>query len=936
MVDVVRRLFHIYPGEEKQAFLFALLAFAWALGVTTGVQFSNAIFLLNIGSDSLPTAYSFTALGLMVTATFLLYSVHVFTPNRIFSCILCVAALFYACICICLILDLNFPSLWFLLKVGSYLLFSVVITSFWLFVDQYYHLQDAKRLFGLFSSCIFLGAAGTGLLLRSGVMESHHLVLLIIALLIMALVVIQAISKHLNPVHDDSAPEGNNGVNLQSLRQLVHSILTSRFTIFLLCINLLTQILLVITEYNVLSDFQSRFAGELLADPDEATEASLTMFMGQWVAIISFCNLLFGLFAYGRLIRRFGVTMLVFTTPLILLVTFSGWLGSDLLLFPIMGYFVVEGTLIVIDDSNFALLLNAVPQKVKYKIRVIIESFFEPVGMLASSLLLAFFAEDSKWLGLALALLAFVVALGLRKQYLNALFRNLSDNTIHFARQGKDWLAMMKPREQKAVEKRLMAILKQGDDHAKKFAYEGLFDFEDESLLKQMLKHVDKASPQSKLAFLNELQKTDFTHSSIVIDHIHQWMHNEQDRGLLSGIQLYLANHGLLHPEKVFHQLQSDDIDLRGAAIIALKTSLANQTPSIAAYNRTLAAQEHEHLLDSTDEDEICMGIVILGNEALPGNVDMLLPFLKSSSLKVSHAAAKAIANMIDKQSQRHASELVAQLAKSSDSEFRLAILRALGEVGDSTVVKELLLASVHFRPNERRMTEVVIEKIGLRTVPTLLATVKDSSLHDRCRMLAGRILAKIALPQLRANLYDIIHAEIERAFFYYYHKEILPKNNPALDLKLLMDCLQSGFYSVLDFIIQILGSAGAAEDAELLSHCLRSRNPKTRAQVVEALEKTCDFKIFRLLLPLIADLPTSEKIRLYEKSNRLIASLEDVLEWLSESPLQADKIVAATYKYRLNLPNWRQSLRKQMSINEELFHHFAYELLESPPSFKG
>lgn len=932
MVDVVRRIFHIYPGEEKRAFLFAFLAFTWALGVTTGVQFSNAIFLLNIGSDSLPTAYSMTAIGLMITATFLLYSVHVFTPHRIFVAILCAACLFYSFIFVCLLIGVSSTLLWFTLKVCSYLLFSVVITSFWLFVDQYYHLQDAKRLFGLFSSSIFLGAAGTGLLLRSAVMDSHHLVMVILTLLVSALAIAQIISKQIDQVHDDSAPEGNAGISLHSLRQLVRSILTSRFTILLLCINLLTQILLVITEYNVLSDFQARFTSGAIVDPDEATEAHLTTFMGQWVAIISVCNLFFGLFVYGRLIRRFGVTMLVFSTPLILLATFSGWLSSNLLLFPIMGYFVVEGTLIVIDDSNFALLLNAVPQKVKYKIRVIIESFFEPVGMLASALLLTFFAESSKILGLILSLVAIVVAMGLRKQYLSALFRNLSDNAIHFTRQGKDWLLEMKPKEQKAAEIHLLAILKQGDETAKAFACEALFDFEDEAVLKQMLKIVDKASTKSKIIFLQELQKTSFMQSSLVIDHILLWLREERGFDLKSALHLYLAKLGLLHPEKVFQDLQEDNLELRGAAIIALKTSLANQTLSIAAYNRTLAAQELELLLDSEEEREVCMGIAILGIEELPGNVEILLPLIRSPSQKISHDAAIALSNIIDKQSQRHAPELVAQLTKSTDNEYRLAILKALGEVGDSTVIKEIILSSIHFRPNERRLTERVIAKMGLRTVPALLGIVKDSSWHDRCRMLAGRILAKIALPQLQANLYEIINAEIERAFFYYYHQETIQGKNLDLDLSLLTDCLQSGFYSVLDFIIQILGSAGSADDAELLSRSLRNRNPKTRAQVVEALEKTCDIKIFRMLQPLVSDVPVQEKLRSYEKLGLKIGSLEEVLDWLIDSPLQADKIVAATYQCRLNMPNWRQSLRKQMSSNEELFHHFAYELLESLP----
>ena len=54
------------------------------------------------------------------------------------------------------------------------------------------------------------------------------------------------------------------------------------------------------------------------------------------------------------------------------------------------------------------------------------------------------------------------------------------------------------------------------------------------------------------------------------------------------------------------------------------------------------------------------------------------------------------------------------------------------------------------------------------------------------------------------------------------------------------------------------------------------------------------------------------------------------LLDKMSESSAQIDQIIAATMKYHLDIPNWRESLRLQMSKQDEIFHHFAYELLES------
>ena len=53
-----QRLFNIYPGEEKQALLFAFLGFIWAFGATCGLKFADALFLLHVGAESLPQAYT--------------------------------------------------------------------------------------------------------------------------------------------------------------------------------------------------------------------------------------------------------------------------------------------------------------------------------------------------------------------------------------------------------------------------------------------------------------------------------------------------------------------------------------------------------------------------------------------------------------------------------------------------------------------------------------------------------------------------------------------------------------------------------------------------------------------------------------------------------------------------------------------------------------
>lgn len=930
---LLQRIFSIYPGEERHALLFAFLGFIWAFGATCALKFADALFLLHVGAESLPQAYTLISCGMFCISFILLYSFHKFSSYRIYLTTLQIGFTFYIFIFACLLFHIGSDSqwLWYALKLAGFYLFAVLMTCYWTFIDQYHHLQDAKRLYSLFSSTIFLGAASTGLLMHSGLLNLEHLIIVIISLLFFTYFWVYKIARDIPLVaHEDAEQEGQVYDNGHYFKFFIKSILSSRFTLLLMTSNFLIYLLLVITEYNYMFTFENYFAVQHDSNVGGGTEASLTLFLGQCLATVSVGNLFFGLFIYSRIVRCFGIGSLLLITPILLIIAFTGWSMSSSLLFPLIGFFVVEGTLYVIDDNNFNLLLNAVPTKLKYKIRVIIESFFEPVGMLVSALLLSFFQNQSKLLGLILAMCALCVALTLSATYLKALFFNLSANAIHFQRTIFDWIRKMTERQQKTAENRLLGIFKLGDEQAQLFACEGLLAFEDLALLKRLLNYASHMKAGTKTKLVHLFEQSSFAKNHLMLDTLQEWIRQDFDPQLYSTIYFYLAKQGLLHPEKIMGELESSDIQLQGAAIIALKQSLAYLPPTTAAYNRTLAAHYLKLLLDSHHEEELCMGLQILGIDGDTHDIDILISYLSHPSLTIVRAAAKSIAQAKFLDSIHQAPLIINKLSQISDNEVRLSCLKALEQVNDSSLVDDIIHASLHFRPNERRLTEEVIFKMGLRTVPTLLSMMRDTHIPDRCRLLAGRILGRLALPQLRANLSDIIRQEIERAYFYFYHYHTIQPLHPELDLSILQDVLITGYHSVLDFIIQILGIAGEVEDEELLSRSLRSRNPKVRSQVVETLEKTCEPQIFRLLQPLVDDIPYEEKIRAYIKSGHKTLSLNDLLDKMSESSAQIDQIIAATMKYHLNLPNWRESLRQQMSRQDEIFHRFAYELLDS------
>lgn len=903
MKEFFRKLFNIYAGEEKNAFLFACLGFLWAFGITSGLKFGDALFLIHVGADSLPIAYALTACTMIILAAFLLKAFHLISIHRIFICVLLCGALFYIVSHFCFLYGLGTQTkwLWFALKIVGGILFSVLMTCFWSFIDQYYHLQDAKRLYSLFTSAIFLGVAATGLLMRSGWIDFSHLTLAISAMLLFSAFWVVKIVNSAKPVYDESVLESNRGERRENtFTFLFQSILKSRFTMLLMIGNFLIYLFLVTTEYNYLSAFDDYFDPGITSETGGEEHAKLTLFLGQCLAVVSFINLIFGLFLYSRFVRRFGVNNLIITTPLFLLITYAGWSVSPSLLFPIMGFFVVEGMLYIIDDNNFTLLLNAVPPKVKYKIRLIIESFFEPIGMLVSSMLILFSPIDSKTLGLILAGFALIIALFLRKQYIKGIYISLSENAIHFQRNVQDWLVGMSLNEKKSTERHLLGFLQRSDEKTQLTAMEALLSFDDPSFLPRVLQRADLLSPFAKIAFLNMAAKCKLADNPQVLDRIYAWLVSTSDKPLIGALHFYLAKLGLLEVEEAVRDLDSKDAMRKGAAIIALKKSWPDMPYDVVRAQHDEASIHLQKLLQSSEDTDVCVGILVLGILENTTRGAEYIPFL------------------------------LTKLTSSNDSQMRESCLLALGKIGSTVCVKPILESSIHFLPNERRIAQAAICQIGVNTVPILLDIIKDLSMHDRSRILAGRILGRLALTELRANLYDIVSTEIERAYFYFYHQHYIQNQYPEYDLTILRDDLDNSFHSVIDFIIQLLGVAGESEDCELLSQAQRSPNPKVRSHVLETLERTCEPRIYRALYPLIADLPHEEKMRVYLKEGHAPLSLTELLDKMSQSSIQGDQIVAIALKYRLNLPNWRDSLREQLSSKKEIFHHFAYELLET------
>lgn len=423
MKQYLCRLFSLNLGEEKKVFQFALLGFLLSLTTTVGIRFSDALFLVHVGSKSLPTIYTYISYGMILLAPALLYCYHKVEAGKIFFTMSAAVLSFYV---IAFLFfqgggDLGYEWPWYALRVIAPLMFYPLTSSFWSFVDQFHHGMDAKRLFGLYGSMLSLGSMATGLIMSTGIYKVQSILLLLIGLLVLLSLVIYHVKTSEKPAVEAVVEEVHAHSEELSFFGKIASIFTHKYTRLLVIGNVFALLMWVIAEYNYMSAFEVRFVTDRAENTGE-----LTCFMGKCYSFIAVLNVVFGVFIYGRLVRHLGISSMVLVTPFLFLLTFSGWFFNEAFIFPLMGFLIVEGSYDIVDNSNFAILLKGSPSKVQAMVRVLTLTMFEPLGMLLSGLMLTYAPMDSRALGICVAACAFAIAMTMRAQLYDKFSFNFS------------------------------------------------------------------------------------------------------------------------------------------------------------------------------------------------------------------------------------------------------------------------------------------------------------------------------------------------------------------------------------------------------------------------------------------------------------------------------------------------------------------------------
>lgn len=808
MNALLQRLFRVLPEERSKLLCFIALAALLQAGLAIGISSADALFLANLGAESLPHVYLF-----MPVVTLAYAPIYAVLLAR-----LGIVRLFYLTLGLLALGGIAFgvafhgtdsPPVWLLYGVKFYtgLWFIALYTLFWNFTDDYFGILDGKRLYGLIAA----GSAAGGMIgagLVSGlarVLEPAALFYAWSAFALLTIPIFAATRRHPRLDTGFSGVEESE-TTFGLLRTIGRAFRSSRFAFSLAAVCFSLVCLSALLEY---------LSYGIFAEGRDASE--LAALLGRLYAIAAAITLVINLFFFGRVVGRIGVNNTALLVPLAYLGAFIFFYLQHGILAALVAFYVCQSLLVSIEYNNINLLFNALPGGVRKQLRTFIEALAEPLATACAGLFLLFFASrlgppGISFIGLLGGAAAVIVALFIRHDYVRALATNLRRDWLDLSPEGFQRVASVTSDDRAHLRHRAL----HGNRSDRLLATELLWRLGDAHAREALLRYLENSTPD----------EADRLRPIIV------GLLAEPDTGTLAEILLWLEHSSDTCPP----ELLGEFISAGAIPVRRLEKWRASEAPSDLAL--AAVARWHNPRLNETNEalEDIRRLLAVggvsrhwalraIGDFRHPPHAGELLPWLEDRDATTRLEALRALGKLAFGLPKLPPA-VIARLPKANRQELRL-LLDIISRSGDTTAVIPILRGSVLFPATESRNVENAIAGMGAKATPGVVHILRDASLPHHPRVIAARILERIAPPQLIALAPTLIDNELDGA--------PIARSSARLD-----------------FILELLSLSGLLPDLDLIRTGLGRANARDRANAIETLQQNIPRPTYLRLLPLI------------------------------------------------------------------------------------
>jgi AAA family ATP:ADP antiporter len=825
----IERVLNIQPGDLGRGTLLCSCLFLIISSYVTGKVARDALFLARFRAVELP--YADIAIAVLVG---LVVAGYVFLARKLSLRALLVGSQFFFASNCALFWALShyYHLIWlfpiFYVWVG---IFGVLApTQVWTLANYALTTREAKRIFGMvgggaISGWIFAGFFSKTVAKAFGT-ESLLLGMAGLLLICAVLMLIMWQTGKVGEVPGRAMVEES-----QHLRQSFRLVASSRY------LRAVAAVICISSFVTTLTGWQFKaIAKQFLVSKD-----ALAIFFGNFNFYAALVSLLLQLLVTTRCLRKFGIGVLLFVLPVIVLV------GSvALLMFGTLAAVVfLKGNDQVlrysIDKSTVELLYLPLPTTVKLQAKWFIDTVIWRMGDGLAGITVLIFAtflhipaRQISWLALLLVggwLVAVSVA---RRQYVATLEENITRHRID-AEQAS---AMVLDRSTSDL---LVARITASDPKEILYAL-SLLEVErnraEHPAVRGLLRHPDKEVREKALAILDKSGDT------TVLSEVQQLL-KDPDLSVRTEAMIYLAHHSHIDPLSVIEEL-GDFPDYSVRAAIVAYLGRAGEAQDVATAGHILEVMIQEA---ATEGPRTLIEAARLLGE-LPDRFDPLLStLLHDSNLEVAREAIRSAGKLRKRRLVPDLLDLLVNPDLCADA------ARALGQFGDSIVGSlQDHLADTSVPIAARREVPGILLSLG--TVSA--ARVLYENLLERDTTLRFRIISALNKlhrlhPGVQPDDQMVETALAAEILGHYRSYQILAKLNPDHDRQdPVSRALSESIKQELERIFRLLGLLYPHADLHSAYLGLQAARPTVYDDALEFIENVLKPQIRGMLVPLL------------------------------------------------------------------------------------
>ena len=867
----VQRMLRVYPEEVKLLVWVTAIQLVMSLSSILLNNFAQTAFLKRYGVGSLPTVFLIEAVLTFCFANAVGFLMNRFSTVRVFTGLF----LFFA-VSVGLmrgLLPLGMPLIYPVLYILKSQAVEILPILYWDILSDLFTTQQSKRLYTLITAGGVLGTT-LGSLMTGKVAHwvgTDNVLLIFVGGMALASL-LNELTERVAGTPIEPRTERDKGRLEGSIRENL-----SRFIHFSKTSPLLKYMIVIIAIPNILLPILT-YQFNVVVDAHFATEEATLHFFGTFRGVSNALMFLLLLFS-SHFITRWGVATSLLFHPINYLIAFASLFFRFDFFSGTYARFSTEILKTTLNNPARAILYNFFPEQIRSLVRVFLRGTVIRVADFAGSsfLMLIKGIMEPRLLSLVaapLSLIWIITSMKIKKAYSTLLMQSLMEEHTDWRRlEDVDFRLLL---NDKQVLERLKQALSDPNPDIVVTSGEIVARAAPAGWPKWIVQALPGKPAEAQRKLLDLLTAEN---AKNVVEELVQMARKAPDNlvCLLETLSRLDPKASLTVMEKF---LDHRDPRVRVEALAGLYLSHLPEA-------QTTFRQRIQDLLGE-GTSAVRIAVEVLGKAGDPFFSEILLEHARGEDAELKAWALCGLGKMKHEEAMRIALSGIAGFS----TQVREAALQVLRTSKEETPLEVWIRLLGDRDPEFRNEASVAIRSRGEATMQDLLPVLASPSRVARNEALS--IISALGFP--RAELFQFMVKRLAEPYRYAAYVRTLQKIEKGKALPLLIDHLLERNNESLGLVLRVLGVMEFGDRRDIILTAIQSGNRRDIDNAIEALETSLHPKIREILIPLLEENPSDEKMALIGK--RLgIAALADTpkrifLELLKEEDLVVQALV--------------------------------------------